>query len=47
MTGGAEGPFAVSTHHPEGSRFMSLRLGAEDADGDSVQQTITRAYAVK
>ncbi|MFI6964549.1 hypothetical protein [Streptomyces sp. NPDC050255] len=47
MAGGADGRFTVSTRHPEGSGFVSLRIGAEDADGNSVQQTITRAHAVK
>ncbi len=46
VVGGADGRFTVSTHHPKGSGFVSLRIGAEDADGNSVQQTITRAYAV-
>ncbi|MEU9203461.1 S8 family serine peptidase [Streptomyces sp. NPDC048332] len=47
VSGGADGRFTVSTRHPEGAGYVSLRIGAQDADGNSVQQTITRAYAVK
>ncbi|WP_327170545.1 S8 family peptidase [Streptomyces sp. NBC_01336] len=47
VSGGGDGRFTVSTRHPEGAGYVSLRIGAQDADGNSVQQTITRAYAVK
>ncbi|MCX5415564.1 hypothetical protein [Streptomyces sp. NBC_00059] len=38
---------AVSTRHPEGSGFVPLRIGAEGAEGNSAQQTLTRTCAVK
>ncbi|MEU2246678.1 S8 family peptidase [Streptomyces sp. NPDC019224] len=47
VSAGADGRFTVSARHPEGAGFVSLRIGAKDADGNSVQQTITRAYAIK
>ncbi|WP_439423108.1 S8 family serine peptidase [Saccharothrix sp. HUAS TT10] len=33
--------------HPAGARFASLRAQARDAAGNSVDQTITRAYALR
>ncbi|MFE6039011.1 hypothetical protein [Streptomyces sp. NPDC056452] len=47
VTGGDGGRFTVTTRHPEGAGYVSLRIGAQDADGNSVQQTITRAHVVK
>jgi len=32
--------------HPPGNGFVSLRLGARDADGNSVKHTMRRAYPV-
>ncbi|MGW9025479.1 S8 family peptidase [Streptomyces sp. NPDC055722] len=32
---------------PKGARFVSLRAGARDSDGNAVEQTITRAFGLK
>lgn len=47
VSGGANGRFTVAANHPKKGGYVSLRIGAKDADGNSVQQTITRAYALK
>ncbi|MFD8686118.1 S8 family serine peptidase [Streptomyces sp. NPDC059651] len=47
VSSGDDGRFTVTTRHPKDAGYVSLRIGAKDADGNSVQQTITRAYAVK
>ncbi|MGW6209710.1 hypothetical protein ACWF9B_39470 [Streptomyces sp. NPDC055089] len=47
VSGGGGGRFTVSTRHRAGAGYVSLQIGAKDADGNSVQQTIIRVYAVK
>ncbi|MGW0630956.1 S8 family peptidase [Streptomyces sp. NPDC002758] len=32
---------------PKGAKFVTLRAGARDADGNAVEQTITRAFGLK
>ncbi|MCP2166354.1 S8 family serine peptidase [Goodfellowiella coeruleoviolacea] len=34
-------------HHPRGAGYVSLRASATDAEGNAVEQTIIRAYALK
>ncbi len=38
--------WSVSVLHPE-SGFVSLRAKASDAQGNTVEQTVIRAYALK
>lgn len=36
----------VVLHHPDGDGFVSLRASATDADGNTVEQTVIRAYRI-
>lgn len=38
------GGYEAVVHHPDGAKYVSLRAFLEDADGNTVKQTITRAY---
>ncbi|MBP2474390.1 subtilisin family serine protease [Crossiella equi] len=47
---GADGGYAGAVQHPrkaDSSGFVSLRVHAEDVDGNSVEQTLIRAYALR
>lgn len=48
---GAGGLFTVTVAHPgladAGTGFVTLRLAATDADGNAVEQTVERAYALR
>lgn len=37
----------TSLRAPKGAKFVSLRVGATDHDGDSVTQTLTRAFGLR
>ncbi|MBB5957107.1 hypothetical protein FHS29_003700 [Saccharothrix tamanrassetensis] len=37
----------AAVSHPAGAKHVSLRASAEDKDGNAVEQTIIRAYALK
>ena len=39
--------WAASVDHPQGARFVSLRASVSDREGNSVSETILRAYAVR
>ncbi|MEV6105409.1 S8 family peptidase [Streptomyces sp. NPDC051940] len=41
------GRFSVTARHPAGPGYVSLRFAASDADGNSVTQTVIRAYALR
>ncbi|MEO6087217.1 MAG: hypothetical protein ABIQ18_29310 [Umezawaea sp.] len=43
----ANGRWLAVVHHPVGATFVSLKAKAKDADGNSVEQTIIRAYGLK
>ena len=51
VSGGDGGLFTVAAVHPAlaeaGTGFVSLRMSASDADGNSVEQTVERAYALR
>ncbi|HEY7594511.1 MAG TPA: S8 family serine peptidase [Actinophytocola sp.] len=42
-----DGGWLASVDHPAGTSFVSLRGSVADRDGNSVTQTVIRAYAVK
>jgi hypothetical protein len=37
----------VTLRHPAGATSVSLRASAGDRDGDTVKQTVIRAYTLK
>jgi hypothetical protein len=37
----------ATVHHQRGREFVSLRVRATDRDGNSVEQTVLRAYGVR
>ena len=41
-----DGHWTAQLQHPAGAAFVSLRATATDSDGNSVDQTIIRAYAL-
>jgi hypothetical protein len=42
----AAGRFAAVVTVPDGATYMSVRAQAADSEGNTVQETITRAYKV-
>jgi subtilisin family serine protease len=43
---GRDGTWTVTLHAPKGSRFVSIRAGARDSAGNSVSQTVIRAFGL-
>jgi hypothetical protein len=41
------GRCTVTVDHPAGARFVSLRASVSERDGNAVEQTILRAYAIR
>jgi hypothetical protein len=41
------GEWKATVNHPRGAKFVSLRSSISDPDGNTQQQTIIRAYALK
>jgi hypothetical protein len=37
----------ATLHHPAGATSVSLRASATDADGNTVKQTVIRAYTLR
>jgi subtilisin family serine protease len=47
LTRGENGTWTVRLNAPNGSRFVSIRATASDSAGNSVDQTVIRAFGVK
>lgn len=50
VTGGNRGAYRATVHHPASADtdgYVSLKVRAEDADGNSTLQIVNRAYALK
>ncbi|WP_114907349.1 S8 family serine peptidase [Ornithinimicrobium murale] len=48
LSGGSGGAqFTARMEHPDGEGHVSLRVEATDADGNSVEQTVIRAYGIQ
>ncbi|WP_377267523.1 hypothetical protein [Peterkaempfera sp. SMS 1(5)a] len=50
LTGGPRSEYQATVHHPAAADtdgFVSLKMNAVDADGNSTVQTLNHAYALK
>jgi hypothetical protein len=39
--------FEALLDHPDGAPYVSLRASAQDSDGNTVEQTLIRAYGLE